>query len=123
MSSQYGRDHPAPPVNGGAGAVEDAVPTEPANGAEPPTGADELEAEILPDVVALATERDEYLAALQRTQADFANYRKRILRQQEEQAGRAAADLVMKILPVLDTLDLAVAHLDSQEEGEAASAD
>ncbi len=71
--------------------------------------------EILTDVVALAAERDEYLAALQRSQADFANYRKRILRQQEDQTNRAALDLVHKLLPVLDTLDLAVAHLDKAD--------
>ena len=40
----------------------------------------------------LARERDEYLLALQRTQADFENYRKQIARRQEEQAARAAKD-------------------------------
>ena len=74
--------------------------------------------EILTDVVALTQERDEYLAALQRSQADFANFRKRVLRQQEEQGGRAALDLASKLLPVLDHLDLAVAHLD-KEGGES----
>ncbi len=71
----------------------------------------------------LARERDEYLLALQRTQADFENYRKRIARQQSEQSARAAADLVSKLLPVLDTLDLAEAHLneslDLSEDGKA----
>ena len=64
----------------------------------------------------LARERDEYLLALQRTQADFENYRKRIARQQQEQSARAAADLVDKLLPVLDTLDLAEAHLNESLE-------
>jgi molecular chaperone GrpE len=64
----------------------------------------------------LARERDEYLLALQRTQADFENYRKRIARLQEEQSARAAADLVSKLLPVLDTLDLAEAHLNESLE-------
>ena len=63
------------------------------------------------DVVALTAERDEYLGALQRLQAEFANYRKRVQRQQEEQSARAAADLVVKLLPVVDALDLAEAHL------------
>jgi molecular chaperone GrpE len=71
----------------------------------------------------LAHERDEYLLALQRTQADFENYRKRITRQQGEMTARAAADLVSKLLPVLDTLDLAEAHfsesLDLTEDGKA----
>ncbi len=40
----------------------------------------------------LARERDEYLLALQRTQADFENYRKRIARLQEEQAARASGE-------------------------------
>jgi molecular chaperone GrpE len=74
-------------------------------------------------VVQLARERDEYLLALQRTQADFENYRKRITRQQGEMTARAAADLVSKLLPVLDTLDLAEAHfsesLDLTEDGKA----
>jgi len=71
----------------------------------------------------LVRERDEYLRALQRTQADFENYRKRIARQQSEQSARAAADLVSKLLPVLDTLDLAEAHLseslEASEDGKA----
>lgn len=75
--------------------------------------------EILSDVAGLIAERDEYLAALQRTQADFANYRKRVVRQQEEQGERAVLDLVSKILPVLDTLDLAMVHLARQGDGEA----
>ncbi|HEX3794760.1 MAG TPA: nucleotide exchange factor GrpE [Acidimicrobiales bacterium] len=68
----------------------------------------------------LTKERDEYLLALQRTQADFENYRKRIARQQEEQSARAAAALVNKVLPVLDTLDLAQVH---QTEASAESDD
>ncbi len=65
----------------------------------------------LPDVASLVAERDEYLSALQRLQADFENYRKRVQRQQEEQAHRAAAGLAHKLLPVLDVLDLAESHL------------
>ena len=64
----------------------------------------------------LARERDEYLLALQRTQADFENYRKRITRMQDEQSARASSDLVAKLLPVLDTLDLAEAHLNESLE-------
>jgi len=64
----------------------------------------------------LARERDEYLLALQRTQADFENYRKRITRLQEEQAARASGDIISKVLPVLDTLDLAENHLNESLE-------
>jgi molecular chaperone GrpE len=80
-------------------------------------------AEEADPVATLERERDEYLRALQRTQADFENYRKRIARLQEEQSARAAADLVSKLLPVLDALDLAETHLneslDLTEDGKA----
>jgi len=64
----------------------------------------------------LRRERDEYLRSLQRTQADFENYRKRIARLQEEQTARAASALVTKLLPVLDTLDLAQAHQSAESD-------
>ena len=74
-------------------------------------------------VQTLVRERDEYLLALQRTQADFENYRKRIARQQEEQAARASQHLVDKLLPVLDALDLAENHLrESLDTSEGAKA-
>jgi molecular chaperone GrpE len=79
----------------------------------------EVEEEMEP-MVKLEHERDEYLLALQRTQADFENYRKRIQRMQDEQSARAATALVAKLLPVLDTLDLALAH---QAEASAESDD
>jgi molecular chaperone GrpE len=86
-----------------------------------PESGPEAEPEAEPDpMTVLAGERDEYLLALQRTQADFENYRKRISRMQEEQSARAASDLVSKLLPVLDTLDLAQAH---QSEESADSED
>jgi len=47
-------------------------------------------------------ERDEYLDALRRLQADFENYRKRVDRQFEELAARGATALVRLLLPVLD---------------------
>lgn len=70
---------------------------------------------ILTDVAALTAERDDYLQSLQRLKADFDNYRKRVARLQEEQAARAEAGLVQKLLPVLDNLDLALAHLVQDE--------
>jgi molecular chaperone GrpE len=82
-------------------------------------GVVEVEEEVDP-MVKLEHERDEYLLALQRTQADFENYRKRIQRMQDEQSARAATALVGKLLPVLDTLDLAQAH---QTEASAGSDD
>ena len=96
---------------GGEGATP--APTETA-GTETAGTVEEV---ILADVAALTAQRDEYLDALQRLKADFDNYRKRVARLQEEQASRAAADLVGKLLPVLDNLDLACAHLGAEEAG------
>jgi molecular chaperone GrpE len=55
-------------------------------------------------------ERDEFLADLQRLQADFENYRKRVARDADDAATRAAGSLVAKMLPVLDAFDQAAAH-------------
>ena len=78
----------------------------------PPSDADVSAEQVEEDlaVAKLAQERDEYLDALKRLQADFENYRKRILRQQTEHLERAAVTLVEKLLPVLDTFDSALAH-------------
>jgi len=102
-------------------AGKGSVSQEPAGVTE--ATAEELSSEraILTDAAGLAAERDEYLGALQRLQADFENYRKRVLRQQQEQSARAALDLVGKMLPVLDTLDLARAHLGGGNAGAEAS--
>jgi len=56
-------------------------------------------------------ERDEYLDALRRLQADFENYRKRVDRQFEDLSARGVTSLVLRLLPVLDALDLAEGHL------------
>jgi molecular chaperone GrpE len=54
----------------------------------------------------------ELTADLQRVQADFANYRKRALRDQQAAADRAKASVVSQLLGVLDDLDRARAHGD-----------
>ena len=75
-------------------------------------------AEADPLDVALA-ERDEYLDSLRRLQAEFENYKKRVLKQQSDQMARAAASLVDKLLPVLDALDLATEHVGGTDSAEA----
>ena len=54
----------------------------------------------------------ELLGDLQRVQADFANYRKRALREQQVAAERAKAVVVGQLLTVLDDLDRARSHGD-----------
>ncbi len=80
-----------------------------------------LDAEAVDDdplAVALA-QRDEYLDSLRRLQAEFENYRKRVAKQQNDHAARAAVSLIDKLLPVLDTLDLAAEHLGDAESADA----
>ncbi|HWE56371.1 MAG TPA: nucleotide exchange factor GrpE [Acidimicrobiales bacterium] len=69
--------------------------------------AEEGGAPVLDPVV---LERNEYRESLQRLQADFENYRKRVTKQTEEIRERAAESLVEKLLPVLDTCELALSH-------------
>lgn len=64
----------------------------------------------------LQAKADEYLDGWQRARAEFANYKKRIEREQEEAGGRAAAALLTKILPIEDDLLRAVRE---RPEGEA----
>lgn len=64
----------------------------------------------------LTAERDEYLDTLRRLQADFDNFRKRSARQQSDMVERATEGLCMRLLPVLDALDLATEHLGAQSE-------
>lgn len=64
---------------------------------------------------AVRRERDEYLDMVRRVQADFENYKKRMQRQQSDQLERATENLVAKLLPALDALDLARAHLSAEE--------
>jgi molecular chaperone GrpE len=71
----------------------------------------------LADLERIAAQRDEYLDALRRLQADFENYKKRIIKQQTEHLQRAAQDLVEKLLPVLDAIDLARAHRAADADG------
>lgn len=58
----------------------------------------------------LAAERDEYLEALQRVQAEFDNFKKRTARERLELTERAQAQLADRLLPVLDACEAAVGH-------------
>ena len=64
-------------------------------------------------------QRDDYLNALQRLQADFENYRKRVTRSSDDAATRAAGEIVAKLLPVLDAFDYAQAHFADAQSAEA----
>lgn len=52
---------------------------------------------------------EDYLAQLKYLQADFENYRKRVDREIRDIEDFSTSSLILKILPVLDDLDLAIA--------------
>ena len=58
----------------------------------------------------VTAERDQYLEMLQRSQAEFENYKKRVAGQQSDMVARAAEALVEQLLPVLDAFDGAISH-------------
>jgi molecular chaperone GrpE len=99
------------PDEGSPGAGADSSATDgPGRQADPPAQAAD-EAALRGDVdelVAVAAQRDEYLALAQRTQADFENYRKRVAREAAAAQDRGAAALAKELLPALDNLDRAL---------------
>lgn len=48
---------------------------------------------------------------LQRTRADFENYRKRVEQEKEMARGSGRAGAIMKLLPVIDNIERSIAHL------------
>src|ERR1035437_8386756 len=78
-----------------------------------------IDGEVVDLLAAVTAQRDEYLDSLRRLQAEFENYRKRVAKQQTEQAERATVSLVDKLVPVLDALDLAAAHSGNAESDDA----
>jgi molecular chaperone GrpE len=63
------------------------------------------EAAVEFDLSQLQGERNELVDTLRRVQADFENYRKRVLREQTTLVERATERLVEDLLPVLDSFD------------------
>jgi molecular chaperone GrpE len=78
-------------------AATGPAPSGPAPGAVPAAENDEV---------------DELKSTLQRVKAEYDNYRKRALRDQQLIAERAKAAIVTQLLPVLDDLDRARSHGD-----------
>jgi len=70
------------------------------------------------DLSQLAGERNELVDTLRRVQADFENYRKRVLREQTSLVERATERLVADLLPVLDSFDGALGSLAGADTAE-----
>jgi molecular chaperone GrpE len=79
-------------------------------------GGDSVEA-LRAQLEELAAEKDAQLAAWQRTQADFANYRRRTEQERGELVRMAEAGLIRELLPVLDDLERAIDGLPPELRG------
>ena len=102
-------DAPAAPDAGATSAQSDGPADEP--------GEDEA-ARLFADLDSLQRERDDLLDMTKRLQADFENYRKRMLREQSLLVERASEGLVEQLLPVLDSFELALANLDGDGDSD-----
>ena len=95
-------------------------PPPPPEPARPPAEPDlapriaELEAALAAEreqVTELRAKADSYLDLLQRTQADFVNYKRRSERERGDDAQAARAELLVQLLPVLDDLERALGQV------------
>jgi len=110
----------SPPASAGESDVDaDAAPApgpppDAAPSSGPPPQGPPVDDEA--DMRARADKANEYLALAQRTQADFENYRKRMLRDVRAAEARGMSRLAKELLPALDNLDRAVAALEGSEQ-------
>ena len=111
------RQGPAAPAAGDLdGAAPEEVDAEVVPEESPPetpeeAAAAELVEEDLETLRSRASERDEYLALAQRTQADFENYRKRMARDAAAAADRGVRRLAEELFGALDHLDAALQNI------------
>jgi molecular chaperone GrpE len=73
--------------------------------------AEDAAAVVESDLAQLQSERTELVDTLRRVQADFENYRKRVLREQTALVDRATERLLEDLLPVLDSFEGALASV------------
>lgn len=102
-----------PPTSaGGDGAIPTGATIPGADpGAGEPAEATTISVEdLVVDLERVSQERNDYLDALRRLQAEFENYRKAVAKRESDARERANEGLVGEMLPVLDACDAAVDH-------------
>jgi len=72
---------------------------------------------LVNDLERLAVEREQFLDAYRRTQADFENFRKRTARDLAAAEHRGVTRVVKELLPALDNLERALAAAEAQPDG------
>ena len=106
------QEHSHTPHDGGGARDGDDTPVE---GILPP-GPEATEEERLQALLEEAErEKSQFKALAQRAQADLINYRKRAEEERQEVVGNAGAQLILRVLPVLDDVERALAHADSED--------
>lgn len=75
----------------------------------------DVPSDVEPDVATVLTQRDEYLDQLQRSRAEFANFRRRTEQERLALRDRANQDLLKQVLPVLDDLQRALANVPADQ--------
>jgi molecular chaperone GrpE len=70
------------------------------------------------DIDAVRAQAEEYLAHLQRLQAEFDNYRKRALKEQTRSLEHAAEPVMRRLLEVMDDFELALLAAEQQPDFE-----
>ncbi|MDP8987138.1 MAG: nucleotide exchange factor GrpE, partial [Actinomycetota bacterium] len=95
-----------------ADAAAEAGTGEPVPGEAPSEHSSVPLDDVVAELAAARAERDEYLELARAKQAELENFRKQVTKRQTDHLQQAAADLVTKLLPVLDALDNGVGHGD-----------
>jgi molecular chaperone GrpE len=89
----------------------DAMWTTPASGSEEDTGDSSIEERLRAELEEADRDRVQFKNMAQRIQADFQNFRRRTEEQRQEASRAAGEDLILRVLPVLDDLELALARV------------
>jgi molecular chaperone GrpE len=85
------------------------------------TGADgaAAEADAIDELETTRAERDAYLDQLQRTAAEFANYRRRTDQERSQLVPTVRGDVVAQFLPVIDDFERALSLIPDDERSES----
>ncbi|NPV52784.1 MAG: nucleotide exchange factor GrpE [Firmicutes bacterium] len=75
-------------------------------------------ARLMEELERVKQERDKYLAGWQRTQADFENFKKRARQEKEELSTVVVEETVLKVLPIIDNLERALAFSRAKNDAE-----
>jgi molecular chaperone GrpE len=94
-------------------AGESGSTTDRESGAAEASTEQELTLEALQEQLATQSRKaEEYFDQLQRLQADFQNYRRRMTQERLEAASRGKEDILRGLIPVLNNFRLALQHVD-----------